>query len=364
MAKGIKRSLPQYCSWNYDRHGGKRVRFRHSGLDTYIPGIPWTEDFMRAYGAAMHGAKDIRDNIGASRTMPGSMNAVIVRYYRSAGFAGLRDSTKAVRRGIIERFRVKYGDCLVKTLKPRHVKDIMAKMSATPEAANNLLKVLRQLLNEAIDMELIVANPALSVQKYKSRGDGIHTWTDEEIAQFEARHPIGTKARLAMALLLYTGQRKGDVVNLGWQHISGDLMAVRQQKTDTPLKIPVHPDLKIVLANLSREHLTFIVTEQGAPFTAAGFGGWFRDRCDEAGLPQCSAHGLRKAIATRLSDAGCSEDEIKAITGHKSSSSLSPYTKARNQERLARQAQARQIGAENDRALSNLSTQLDKKETK
>jgi integrase len=79
------------------------------------------------------------------------------------------------------------------------------------------------------------------------------------------------------------------------------------------------------------------MTEKGAPFTPAGFGNWFRDQCNAAGLRQCSAHGLRKAAA-RLANAGCSSDQIKAITGHRSLAEVAHYTRAADQRRLARQA--------------------------
>jgi integrase len=120
------------------------------------------------------------------------------------------------------------------------------------------------------------------------------------------RHPIGSRAYLALMLLLCTGQRRSDVVRMGWQHVRNGKIAVRRQKTDTPLRIPITPELANAIALVPRTNLTFLLTEHGAPFTAAGFGdNWFRARRNEAGLPQCSAHGLRKLAATRLANAGC-----------------------------------------------------------
>jgi integrase len=116
--------------------------------------------------------------------------------------------------------------------------------------------------------------------------------------------------------------------------------------------------------HLPRTNLTFLVTEKGAPFTGAGFGNWFRDQCNAADLRQCSAHGLRKAAATRLANAGCSTDQIKAITGHKSLSEVARYTRAADQRRLARQAMTIQLGAESEQDLSNLATRLDKTASK
>ena len=116
-----------------------------------------------------------------------------------------------------------------------------------------------------------------------------------------------------MQLMLCTGQRKSDAVNMGWQHIRNGKIAVQQEKTNTPLLIRIHPDLEKALAATSRTNLTFLVTKHGKPFSVAGFGNWFRERCDEAGLPQCSSHGLRKLAATRLAEAGCSERERSQV---------------------------------------------------
>ena len=318
---------------------------------------------MRQYATAVDGVKAQCAEIGASHTKPGSFDALCVSYYRSPEFRGLKESTQGVRRNIIERFRSNYGTQLLKGLRPRHIGEIIGAKANTPEAANNLLKVLRVMLDYAVAQEMIDSNPATSIKRYRSRGDGIHTWSEEEIAQFEAHHPIGTRPRLALALLLFTAQRRGDVTRMGKQHVTGDTIAVRQEKTDTPLLIPIHPHLAEVLAKVPRTNLTFLTTERGAPFTSAGFGNWFRDQCDAAGLPQCSAHGLRKAAATRLANAGCSNEQIKALTGHRSDSALAPYTKAADQQRLARQALSIQLGAGRTKRvedMSNLSTQLDK----
>jgi len=167
--------------------------------------------------------------------------------------------------------------------------------------------------------------------------DGIHTWTEAEIAQFEERHPIGTKARLAFALLLYTAQRRSDVVGMGRRHVRNGTIAVRQQKTGTMLQIPVHPKLREALGATFDKHLTFLVTEFGKPFSFAGFGNC--DRCAEVGLPkECSAHGLRKAACRRLAEAGCTAHQIRAISGHASLREVERYTKAADQAELARQA--------------------------
>jgi len=185
------------------------------------------------------------------------------------------------------------------------------------------------------------SNPAAAVKKLKPKSKaGFHAWTTEEIQQFEDRHPIGTKARLAFALLLYTGQRRSDVVKMGRQHVKANWMTVVQQKTGKQIEIPIQNKLGEVLQTSPTGDLTYLVTAHGKPFTANGFGNWFRKRCDEAGLPQCSAHGLRKAAASYLADIGCSVHEIMPITGHDSVSEVQRYTRATQQKRLAERSQA------------------------
>ena len=217
-----KSGLPRHCSWNKDRHGKRRVRFRLRGFSTYLTGTPWSEDFMRQYAAALDGVKLQAQEVGASRTKAGSIDALCVSYYRAPEFRDLKASTQKVRRNIIERFRQDYGGQLLKGLRRRHIVDIIGARAKTPEAANNLLKVLKVVFDYAVSLEMIDNNPAVGVKGYRSRSDGFQVWTETEVAQFAARHPVKSRAGLALALLLYTMQRVSDVVRMGWQHVTVD----------------------------------------------------------------------------------------------------------------------------------------------
>jgi integrase len=354
--------LPKHCSWNYDRHGKRRVRFRKSGFTTYLAGLPYSDDFNCQYWAALEGVKKKSENIGAElRTKPGSLNELCVAYYRSPGFLDLKASTKDGRRGIIEGFRKLHGDKPVAKLARTHIEQIIAAKAETPNAANSLLKVLRLLLNHAVNIEMIAANPALGIKRFKIRSDGYPPWTEDEIARFEARYPVGSKARLAFALLLYTAQRVSDVIAMGRQHVVGDAIKVKQEKTGTTLLIPIHPELKTILAAAERKGLLFLTTGRGTAFSRQVFTKWFRQQCDRAGIADRSAHGLRKSAPIRLANAGCTAHEIAAVTGHRSLREVEHYTRAADQERLARQAMRRM---EAEQELSNLSTRLDKKAKK
>jgi integrase len=196
-----------------------------------------------------------------------------------------------------------------------------------------------------LEVGFIKEDPTVGIKPAKAgKTAGFHTWTEAEIAQYQAHHPIGSRARLAMALLLYTPQRRSDIVRIGPQHVRNGMIVVRAQKTSrttgVTLEIPIHPVLAEVLAKTPSGHLTFLVTEAGAPFTAPGFGNKFREYCDEADLPQCSAHGLRYAQCRRLVQAGCTVHEIKAISGHISFKMVEKYTREVEQARLGRTAMA------------------------
>jgi integrase len=116
---------------------------------------------------------------------------------------------------------------------------------------------------------------------------------------------------------------------------------VRQQKTGAMLAIPLHPALAAIIEGTPSDHLTFLTTTFGKPFTAPGFGNWFREQCDAAFLPKhCAAHGLRKAAGRRLAEAGCSANVIASILGHTTLTEVARYTKAADQERLAREGMA------------------------
>jgi integrase len=322
----------QYIHEFRDRHGRVRHYFRRRGFKTVpLPGLPGSSEFMSAYQAALDSAPPTQ--IGAKRTKPGSVNAALVAYYTSLEFRSLAAGTQLMRRQIYERFREQHGDKSISTMPPKFIANMLSPMP--PHAARNWLKAIRALAQFCVAQEMIAADPTQGVKLPRAKSDGHHSWTDLEIERFEKVHAIGTKARLALALGIYTMQRRGDVVRLGPQHIRDGFLSLRQQKTSTPLTIPVHPTLRAILDATPTKHLTFLVTELGRPFSAKGFGNWFRNRCDEAGLPHCTFHGLRKAGATRLADAGCSEHEIAAWGGWKSLSEVQRYTKAASQKRLA-----------------------------
>jgi integrase len=356
-----KSGLPKHCAWNTDRHGKRRVRFRKSGFSTYIAGSPWSEDFMRQYAAALDGVKAQANSIGTERTPPSSLGALVKAYLdptSSSFFKTRAAETQRTQRNILENFADEHGhkplyrtDCTgerAMLLTREHMQRIVNSKAATPFAQRNFLNTVRVMFQWAWKEGRIPDDPTLGVTREKVKTTGYRTWSEAEIERFEAAHPIGSKGRLAFALLLYTGQRRGDVVELGRQNIHHDLLMIDQGKTEggeqAHLEIPLHPRLReIIEATPTVGVKTFLVTHFGKPYTAPGFGNWFRELCDAAGCHGVSAHGLRKATARRLAEIGCTAHQIAAITGHATLKEVQRYTNAADRKRLAREAMAKLI---------------------
>lgn len=330
----------QYVQAFVDRKTGAVFRyFRRPGFPRVrLPGLPGSTEFMAAYQAAL----DIpRYQVGAaSRSKPGSVNAAVAGYYTSLDFRSLAPATQAARRSVLERFRAQHGDRPLALLPQKWIANELSKMK--PHAAHSWLATIRALMQFAVAHGFCTQDPTQGVKLPSIKTLGYYTWNESDIAAFEAHHAVGTKPRLALALLLYTAQRRGDVLRMGRQHIRDGVLTLRQNKTGAALEIPIHTDLQAILDATPSAHLTFLTTDRGDPYGGPNFSNRFREWCDAAGLPmQCSAHGLRKAACRRLAEAGCSANEIASISGHASLREVERYTRAVDQARMARNAMAR-----------------------
>jgi integrase len=318
--------------------------FRRRGMPRIpLPGIPGSREFMDAYQTALAAAPVA---IGAStRSKPGSISAAIAEFYQSQAFRSLSGGTPAQRRTVLERFREQYGGRPLASLPKDFIVALLDTLA--PNAARLWLKSFRHFIGWAEQRKLIRDNPTWGIRVKVPKSDGHHTWTEDEIVTFEARHAVGSKARLALALGLFTAQRRGDVIPMGRQHIRDGVLTVRQQKTGTTLAIPVHPELEKIIAATPIGHLTLLTTRFGRSYRDNNFSDQFRVWCNDAGLPRrCVFHGLRKAAARRLAEAGCTAHEIAAMTGHNSLREVERYTKAADQVRMAKSAMAKTTTAE------------------
>lgn len=345
-----------------DRHGHVRHYFRRpGGKRTRLPGLPGSTEFMAAYQTALGAAEAAAPP--KHRGEPGTFGRLLGAYFQSTEFRTLKAPTQRAYRLAMERL------ILLETLEARkvadlrreHVKRIMAKRVDRPSAANDALKKLRILIKFALDLGWRADDPTIRISKLKE-GEH-HTWTDEEIAIFEARWPIGTQQRTLFALLLYTGQRVSDVAPMSWRDVSldGRRIRVTQEKTQTKLDLALHDDLLHVLASWPRAEGAIVPTAWGRPFSVKGLGNKMADAIEAAGLPTvCVTHGLRKAAARRLAEAGCTAHEIASITGHRSLAEVERYTRAVAQRLLADAANSKLAA----RLLPNLGSETPNPEEK
>lgn len=287
-----------------------------------------------------------------SRPMVNTFRWLCGEHFKSQRFKDLDPDTQRVARRVLEACwdepwqagsSLLFGDAPLRRMNVEALEVLRDRKAGTPEAARSRLKNISRVFDWAVGKRIVAHNPCRDVEYPKaSVSGGFHTWSREEVAQFERFHPIGTKARLAMALLLFTGQRGSDVILLGKQHMRDGWLRLTQQKNrnrrPVTLQLPVLPALQSILDAGPTGDLVFLVTEWGKPFSRKGFGQWFRKQCNRAGLPHCTAHGLRKAGATIAAENGATAHQLKAIFGWSTLKQPEVYTKAAEQKQLAESA--------------------------
>lgn len=326
-----------------DRHGRVRHYLRRKGFAAAaLPGEIGSPEFMAAYDAALARPSPPARQIGVERTVQGTFGALIAAYYLTDRFANLNKTrTQPVYRREMERLREMVGDAPVRDFRPTDIQELLDELAGKPGAAYNRRRYFSILFDFALEKEWIESNPMHRLKKVKKATKGHDTWSEADITAFCQRWPSGTRERLALALLLYTAQRRRDVVRMGRQQISNGILHIRQSKSErfnqapTELFIPVHPDLQreIDQAPLG---MTFLLNEWGAPFKENTFTTWFGRARAAAGLPAgLTPHGLRKAAMVRLAEAGCSASEIMAISGHKTMADVEMYVRAASKKKLA-----------------------------
>lgn len=346
--------------YDRDRHGNVRVYVRQKGKTgekVRIRSTPGTPEFFEDYQAAYEGRVVTQAKL--QRATQGSLRWLCVQYFDSVEFRQLGPTTARRRRAILEAICqsktkkgvTERGDLPHARMLDRHIYEIRDERADYPESANGYLKALRQLFKWAIKKGHALKDPAASVEQLRSQSTGFHTWTEEEVARYEARHPIGTKARLAFGLLRYTGVRRSDVVKLGRAMEKDGTLTFTVSKGATRrgrpgetapgpkrLSLPILHPLRAILDASPSGHLTYLVTEFQKPFTANGFGNKFRDWCREAGLPHCSAHGIRKHAAVTAAENGATELQLMAMFGWDNPQQAALYTRKANRSKLAKDA--------------------------
>ena len=339
-----------------DRHGRIRHRFRRKGWPSaYLKGEPGTPEFFRSHADILErGPSEETGATSRQAIVPRSLDDLFRRYKRSARWKNKSTAAQFTQSRVIERFvdRIdrkgrRYGERPVRRVSISWLDLVFADMSETPGAANNLRKYLKGMMDEAIRAEWRSGNPLLLTSRYNT-GPGFHDWTNAEIEQYRDRHPLGTMARLTLELALNTAARRCNLNKIERDHIQQDRILVKHGKGNHETLVPVLKTTRSAIEALPAAPIKFLITTaHGRAFSDAGFGNKMRDWCDQAGLPHCSMHGLRKAAARRLAESGATDAEGQAVTGHKKPSTFAYYREKANRTALA------------DRAMSNLEEQTD-----
>lgn len=352
LADGSGTADLKFLVEDVDRHGRVRIYFRRKGARKIVlKSAPGSPEFFAEYRQAMAGTHPGTKTKPKSSAPQGSLRALIEAYYESSDFTTLADSTQIARRRVLDAICLEplskddptpISHLPACTLPPSAVRILRERKAATPQAANIRVKALRRVYSWGIEAEKVSTNPARDIKRIKGRKGGHHTWTIDEVRQFIKRHPLGTKPHLALAILLFSGVRRSDAVRLGRQCEKGETLRFTPYKTRRQkpglITIPILPILRRTIAATPSGNMTYLVTAYGKPFSIAGFGMRFREWCDQAGLPHCSAHGLRKAGAVMLTEMGATPHQLKAIYGWESLDEVELYTKGARQALLAAQA--------------------------
>lgn len=325
------------------RHGKTVWYFRiKDGPRTRLPGEYGSDEFMAAYRAAFAGEKP------ATKTKddPRSLNWLLSQYRESSAYRSLSSATRKQRDNIFKHVTDVSGNAPYRAITKKHIVDGRERRAGTPSQAGNFLKAMRGLFRWALESQLVDADPTEGVAGPKrARTEGFAAWTDDDVAKYYAKWQPGTKERVWIDVLLYTGLRRGDAVLLGRQHLRDEIATIKTEKTGTEVSIPILPPLRRTLDAGPTGDMHFIVGGAGKPLTKEGFGNMFRAACNAAGVKK-SAHGLRKIAATRAAEAGATVAELEAMFGWSGGGMASLYTKTANRRRLALRGWGNKSGAE------------------
>lgn len=314
--------------WYFRRPGEKRIRLK---------GEYNSPEYAAAYEAALRGTPT---HVGVGKQNLGTLSWLVGRY-KAAAYSGLADITKQDRDYIYADVCKLAGHAQFDAITRRHIQDAMSKKK--PHAAAHFLSAMRVLFKWAVENEHATENPCIGVRMPKRKVIGYRTWTIEDVECFRQHHPVGTKPRLALELLLFTGLRRSDVILAGRQHFRNGTLSIRTRKTGATVHLPIFAELSSAISTAATGDLTFLTNREGNPFpNPQAFGTWFIKQVRAAGLtPGLSAHGLRKAGATIAADNGATIHELMAMYGWTKMAQAEVYTREADKRRLARGAAER-----------------------
>jgi len=349
-----------YVEKNKSRHLNVRYYLRIDGKRICrLPDDINSEEFAVAYWKARKAAEPLMERSGEPKPIsvivkPNTFRWLCMEYMRSNAFTGLDKTTQDRRRNIIEAMWAEplsdkdsrqYADMPLPKIDVGNLEVLRDRKKEAPFAADERLKVLRQVFDTKKDGKAIVANIARLVEPFKVYSNGHETATPENIAAFIEHHGIGSKAVLYVAIQMYTGFRVSDLAVIGPQHRRKDAFKLRlfknRNRTPVDLEIAIHPILDGVLTMHKVTDLTYLVTEFGKPFSVKGLGNRISDWWRQAGMPHLTSHSVRKGLATDVAHNEATDNMLESMFGWRDAKTSKIYTRDANRARLARQAVAR-----------------------
>jgi len=333
----MPRPRPPYLSHERNRHGtsvwyvrvsGKRIRIR----ETY-----GTPEFDAAYQAALAGKAVVKK--AAADVAAGTLKWLIDQYRDTAAWQHeLSKATRRQRDNIYKQVIAASGNVPYTRVTTADIERGRERRAATPHQARHFLHAMRGLFRWAHKAKHIKQDPTAGVEDpARPNSEGFKPWDEGDVSAYEQRWPLGTRQRVWLDVLLYTGLRRGDAARLGRQHVRDNTAHIKTEKTDTPVALPILPVLAQTLAAGPCGDLTFIVGANGRPMTKESFGNAFRDACRAAGVSK-SAHGLRKIAAIRCAENEATVPQMNAIFGWSDAKMAMHYIEAANRKKMAADA--------------------------
>ncbi len=338
MNDPMPRPRPLYLRRDVTRHG-KVIWYviKHRGAPKIrINGEYGSAEFWAAYTAAVQGMEPPKDAKGGKGTLAWAVGL----YRKSSAWAGLSPATRKQRDNIWIKILETGGTAALAHITRQTITKGRDRRMQTPAAARHFIETMRHFFVWAVESELVPADPTQGVKIPKKTGEGFAPWNETDCARYEARWPLGTRERLAYAVLRYTGLRRGDAAAVGRQHVKDGVIRLATQKTGEKVSIVMAAELIEAIAAGPCGDLSFIATADKRPMTKESFGNFMRDACRAAGVSK-SSHGLRKLAATHDAEAGWSEAELEAKYGWRGGRMASHYTKSMDRERLSINASRR-----------------------
>jgi len=325
------RKLPLYCYREKTRHGSFvfYVRRDRRGPRTRLPDDYGTKSWWEAYYAAVAG-----QSVEPVKRGQKLLSDLIEAYQESREFTSLANQTRKYRAAQFRRMIANNPDAEAHEIEQVHIHRAMSER--TPDAANNFIKAVRGFFEWAVKLGYLASDPTAGISKINVKTDGYHSVTEAEIAQYRAKHGLGTMARAALDVFVLTGARRSDAALLGQKHVINGMIEFQAQKTGEWCYIPILPEMQTIIDAAKNE--TFIHQENGKPYAPESLGNMMQRWFAEAGLPHCSAHGIRKYSATNFANHGVSAHQLMAVFGWKRMSQAETYTKKVDRRKLAKEA--------------------------